>query len=48
MPTAKCPVCQWEIKDEMAVTVNGQIVLVCCDDCAKKVKADPQKYVKAK
>lgn len=48
MPAVKCPVCQWEIKDEKAVTVNGKVILVCCDDCAKKVKADPKKYVKGK
>jgi hypothetical protein len=45
----KCPVCRWEIKDDgKQVKVNGRIVLVCCDDCAKKVKADPAKYIVAK
>jgi YHS domain-containing protein len=48
MAIKKCPVCAWEIKDEKSVKVNGRVVLVCCDDCAEKVKANPQKYVKAK
>lgn len=46
MPAQKCPVCQWEIKDEKTVRVNGTVVLVCCDDCAAKVKANPGKYIK--
>jgi len=48
MNATKCPVCQWEIKDEKAVKINGKVVLVCCDDCAAKVKADPNRYVKAR
>ena len=45
--TAKCPVCRWEIKDEgKEIKVNGRVILVCCDDCAAKVKANPRKYIK--
>jgi len=49
MKTRKCPVCAWEIKDEgKTVKVSGQTVVVCCDDCAEKVKAQPQKYIRGK
>ncbi len=47
--TAKCPVCQWEIKDNgQEIKAGGKIVIVCCDDCAKKVKSDPMKYIRGK
>jgi ribosome-binding protein aMBF1 (putative translation factor) len=46
---SKCPVCQWEIKDDgKQVKVKGRVILVCCDDCAAKVKADPIKYINGK
>jgi hypothetical protein len=50
MKTDKCPVCGWEIKDDgKKVQVNDRVVvIVCCDDCAEKVKADPVKYTKGK
>jgi hypothetical protein len=50
MKTQECPVCGWEIKDGgKKVKVNDRvIVIVCCDDCAAKVKADPTKYTKDK
>ena len=45
----KCPVCRWEIKDEgKRIKVEGKIVLVCCEDCAAKVKANPAKYINGK
>jgi len=46
MKTAKkCPVCDWEIKDdEVKVKVGGKEITVCCEDCAKKVKENPGKY----
>ena len=32
----KCPVCEWEIKDGgIAVEVNGDSLVVCCDECAQ-------------
>ncbi len=41
----KCPVCDWEIKDEgVKVKVGTKTVLACCEDCAKKIKSDPAKY----
>lgn len=46
--TTKCPVCDWEIKDEgIKVKVGNKEVVVCCDDCAKKVKANPEQYARA-
>lgn len=45
---SKCPVCKWELKDEeKRIKVDGKIVIVCCDDCAAKVKANPQKYIRS-
>jgi ribosome-binding protein aMBF1 (putative translation factor) len=48
MKTKKCPVCDWDIKDDgIKVKVGGQEIVVCCDDCAKKAKAEPAKYAGA-
>jgi ribosome-binding protein aMBF1 (putative translation factor) len=48
MATKKCPVCDWEIKDGgIKVKVAGKEITVCCDDCAKKAKEEPAKYVVA-
>ena len=45
MKNKKCPVCDWEIKDGgKTVKVDNTSVVVCCDDCAEKVKANPAKY----
>jgi YHS domain-containing protein len=42
----KCPVCDWEIKDdEVKVKVGSKEIIVCCEECAKKVKENPGKYV---
>lgn len=42
---AKCPVCDWEIKEGgVGVKVGGKDVFVCCDDCAEKLKGAPDKY----
>ncbi|HZV06758.1 MAG TPA: hypothetical protein VE999_16875 [Gemmataceae bacterium] len=44
MKTKKCPVCDWEIKDNgIKVKVGGKDITVCCDDCAKKAKEGPAK-----
>jgi len=44
--TNKCPVCDWEIKDGgKTVKISGQSLVVCCDDCAEKVKTNPEKYL---
>ena len=45
MKTIKCPVCDWEIKDAgIKVNAEGKHFLVCCDECAAKVRENPQKY----
>ena len=47
MKTLKCPVCDWEIKDggKAVKTKDSAEVVVCCDDCAQKLKAEPGKYL---
>ena len=50
MNARKCPVCDWEIKDagkEVKLS-SGTVVVVCCDDCAEKLKAEPEKFVQRK
>ena len=48
MKAKKCPVCDWEMKGGgIKVKVGGQEITVCCDDCAKKAKQNPEKYVGA-
>lgn len=35
-----CPVCDWEIKDQgRKVRVEDREVVVCCDECAEKLRA---------
>jgi hypothetical protein len=49
MKTKKCPVCDWDIKDDgIKVKVGGKEIVVCCDDCAKKAKTEPSKYAGSK
>ena len=44
MAAQKCPVCDWEIKDGgVKVTVGGNEITVCCDDCAKDAIAKHEK-----
>ena len=45
---AKCPVCDWEIKDAKTVKAGGKTVTVCCDECAAKVRENPAKYLKSR
>jgi ribosome-binding protein aMBF1 (putative translation factor) len=45
MKTRKCPVCDWEIEGNgKTVKLEGTNVLVCCDECAEKVRSNPGKY----
>ncbi len=40
---AKCPVCDWEIKDKsVTVKQNGRSVVVCCRECADKLRKSPK------
>ena len=42
MKTKKCPVCDWEIKDagKQVKLRSGAVLVVCCDECAAKAKAE--------
>jgi ribosome-binding protein aMBF1 (putative translation factor) len=45
MKIAKCPVCDWEIKDGgIKVQVGGKEITVCCDECAAKARESPKQY----
>jgi len=49
MAEKKCAVCDWKIEDKgQTVEHGGKVVIVCCDDCAAKVRKDPDKYIKGK
>ena len=49
MKTKQCPVCDWEIKDGgVKVEADGKTIVVCCDDCAKEVRANPAKFGEGK
>jgi len=47
MKARKCPVCDWEIKDagKTVKIKDSTEVVVCCDDCAQKLKAEPEKHL---
>lgn len=48
MKTIKCPVCDWEIQDGgIQIEAGGKKIMVCCEDCASKVREDPGKYTGA-
>ncbi len=44
-----CPVMEGEALGSMGpaipVTVKGETIYVCCQGCAKRVKADPDRYL---
>ena len=50
MKTRKCPVCDWEVKDggKKVKLPSGAVLVVCCDDCATKAKAAPEKFSRRK
>jgi hypothetical protein len=36
---AKCPACDWEIKDDgIPVTKDGKTVVACCHECADAIR----------
>ncbi len=40
---SQCPVCKWEIKDDgLAVRIDGKDIMVCCQECADKLRKDPK------
>lgn len=43
----KCPVCGWDMKagEGEKVTVQERTVHVCCEDCARKLREEPNKYL---
>jgi len=42
-----CPVSGEELDDDMQlIKYHGEIIGVCCKKCLKKIKADPEKYMK--
>ena len=46
--TGKWAGCDWEGKDGgIKVKVGGKEITVCCDDCAKQARTDPEKYAPA-
>ena len=40
MPVNKCPVCDDQIDEPIAVETPKGEVIVCCDECAENVKKD--------
>ena len=45
----KCPVCDGKLdQNAKEVKVGGRTIKVCCDECAEKVKASPEKYAPRK
>ena len=42
-----CPVSGEELdSDQQLIKYKGEIIAVCCKKCLKKIKADPEKYMK--
>lgn len=45
MSTDKCPVCNWDLSSGVVeVIVNGRTIRVCCDECARRLAAQPEAY----
>jgi len=43
----KCPVCDYQLDGSAkSIRVEGRTVTVCCDECAKKVRTEPAKYLR--
>ncbi len=43
----ECPVLGGKINKDLFVDVKGKRIYVCCAGCIGKIKADPDKYIKA-
>lgn len=43
----ECPVLGGKINKSLFVDYQGKRIYVCCSGCIGKVKADPEKYIKA-
>lgn len=42
----QCPVCNYTIDSKTApIKVGRRVFLVCCEDCERKVRANPEKYI---
>ncbi|MGA7836629.1 MAG: hypothetical protein WB996_01575 [Ignavibacteriaceae bacterium] len=42
-----CPVSGEELdEDQQLIKYKGEVMAVCCKKCLKKIKADPEKYMK--
>jgi len=42
-----CPVSGEELdEDQQLIKYKGEVIAVCCKKCLKKIKADPEKYMK--
>lgn len=40
-----CPVSHEEADPEITFEYNGKLYATCCNNCMKKLKADPEKYI---
>ena len=41
-----CPVMNGKVSKKVFIDVKGKRIYVCCPPCKKKIKADPDKYIK--
>jgi hypothetical protein len=47
--SAKCVVCDYEIADtQVEVRVGDHVIAVCCQECADKVREQPEAYAPKK
>jgi hypothetical protein len=44
--SSKCPVCDEPIHAPVKAKVAGKEVAVCCESCARIIKASPDKYAR--
>lgn len=40
-----CPVSQEEVDPEITYEYEGKTYAVCCNNCLKRLKSDPEKYI---